>query len=69
MFTFHANAVKNEDINDMLQKFWEIESVEPESKTLNTNDQKVIDIMNEGMVYDNENQRYTVPVPWKDNKQ
>jgi len=68
MFTRHSVSSVDEDVNDVLKKFWEIETVDRIPQTMNRKDEQVIELMRECTQYDEENERYEVPIPWKENK-
>jgi hypothetical protein len=71
LFTFHMmdTVKKDGEINEILKKFWELEEIEGKQGTsLSVSDEKIMKMMKSEIVYDEESNRYQVPVPWKENQ-
>ncbi|XP_052778542.1 uncharacterized protein LOC128215986 [Mya arenaria] len=69
LYTFNTVQCTSElhQIDETLKRFWETEAIENRPKT-NSEEVKSLKIVEDTLEYNEENKRYTVSIPWKDNK-
>ena len=58
--------IQDSGIDQTLRQFWEIESFNESNTVLSQNEQKALKLV-EQLIIEEEN-FYSVPIPWKDNK-
>ncbi|XP_052806575.1 uncharacterized protein LOC128235822 [Mya arenaria] len=69
LYTFNTVQCTSElhQIDETLKRFWETEAIENRPK-MNSEEVKSLKIVEDTLEYNEENKRYTVSIPWKDNK-